>query len=81
MLNRRQFSTSVATLAAAAELSPRLFAQGGQTKDRLGFALVGLGRLSTNQLAPAFEKTERCRLAAIVTGSTSYCRMRCTKNL
>lgn len=69
MPTRRQFNTAALTLAAASQLGPRLFAQGGQTKDRLGFALVGLGRLSTNQLAPAFEKSEHCRLSGIVTGS------------
>lgn len=36
---------------------------------RLGFALAGLGKLSANQIAPAFERTQRCRLAGIVTGS------------
>jgi predicted dehydrogenase len=35
----------------------------------LGFALVGLGNLSTNQIAPALERTTNCRLAGIVTGS------------
>ncbi|KAA5540918.1 Gfo/Idh/MocA family oxidoreductase [Roseiconus nitratireducens] len=69
MPNRRKFVSSAATLAAAAQLGPRLFAQGSSTKDRLGFALVGLGRLSTDQLAPAFEKSDRCRLVGIVSGS------------
>ena len=32
-----------------------------------GFALVGLGGLSTNQIAPALQKTKFCRLAGIVT--------------
>ncbi len=36
---------------------------------RLGVALVGLGTLSTSQLAPALQRTTRCRLAAIVTGT------------
>lgn len=36
---------------------------------KLGFALVGLGNLSTHQLAPAFKNTEHCRLAGIVTGT------------
>lgn len=35
---------------------------------RLGFALVGLGGLSTHQIAPAFARTRRCRLTAVVTG-------------
>ncbi|PKD15917.1 glucose-fructose oxidoreductase [Salegentibacter salinarum] len=38
---------------------------------KLGIALVGLGRYSTNQLAPALEKTKNCRLSGIVTGSPS----------
>src|SRR5678815_5358708 len=38
---------------------------------KLGFALVGLGGLSTGQLAPALQKTKYCRLAAIVTGTPS----------
>lgn len=36
---------------------------------QLGFALVGLGNLSTNQLAPALQRTRYCRLAGIVTGT------------
>jgi predicted dehydrogenase len=35
----------------------------------LGVALAGLGSLSTNQIAPALQRTTNCRLAAIVTGS------------
>jgi predicted dehydrogenase len=42
-----------------------------QETKKLGFALVGLGSLSTNQIAPALQKTKRCRLAAIVTGTPS----------
>jgi glucose-fructose oxidoreductase len=43
----------------------------GQETDgrKLGFALVGLGSLSTNQIAPALQKTKHCRLAGIVTGT------------
>jgi predicted dehydrogenase len=36
---------------------------------KLGFALVGLGNLSTNQIAPALQKTQHCRLAGIVSGT------------
>jgi predicted dehydrogenase len=38
---------------------------------KLGFALLGLGGLSTGQLAPALQKTQFCRLAGIVTGTPS----------
>lgn len=51
------YSLSSAVRAAADE--PR----------KLGFALVGLGGLSTGQLAPALQKTQYCRLAGIVTGT------------
>jgi predicted dehydrogenase len=36
---------------------------------KLGIALVGLGKYSEGQLAPALEETQLCRLAGIVTGS------------
>lgn len=36
---------------------------------KLGIALVGLGKYSSEQLAPALQKTEHCYLAGIVTGT------------
>lgn len=66
MLSRRNFLGTAATLAAASHLAPH--AQAGEKK-KLGYALVGLGRLSTNQIAPALQKTEHCELKGIVTGS------------
>jgi glucose-fructose oxidoreductase len=36
---------------------------------RLGVALLGLGRYSTNELGPALRLTRRCHLAGVVTGS------------
>ncbi|SOD88117.1 Gfo/Idh/MocA family protein [Spirosoma fluviale] len=38
---------------------------------KLGIALVGLGGYSKNQLAPALQQTQHCRLAGIVTGTPS----------
>lgn len=35
---------------------------------KIGFAIVGLGRLSLNQILPAFANTEHCRVTALVTG-------------
>ncbi len=35
----------------------------------IGFALCGLGGLSTNQIAPALAKTRHARLAGVITGS------------
>ena len=40
-----------------------------QNKGRkLGVALLGLGRYSTNQLGPALRETKLCRLAGVITG-------------
>lgn len=68
---RRDFIKTTAIAAAAVPfagaLTPRAFAAGPDKK--LGVALVGLGNLSTNQIAPALQKTKYCRLAGIVTGT------------
>ena len=55
------FVSSLGSLVRAAEDQPR----------KLGFALVGLGGLSSGQIAPALQLTKYCRLAAIVTGTPS----------
>ncbi|MEP6603247.1 MAG: Gfo/Idh/MocA family oxidoreductase [Spartobacteria bacterium] len=38
------------------------------TGDRVGFALVGLGRLSIQQLIPAFRASKKAKLTALVSG-------------
>ena len=69
MSSRRRFLASSATLAAAAAAPAGLFARGRQ-KEKLGYALVGLGRLSTNQIAPALaDNCTKSRLAAVVSGT------------
>ena len=40
-------------------------------ENKLGVALVGLGKYSEGQLAPALTETKKCYLAGIVTGSTA----------
>lgn len=42
-----------------------------QSGRKLGVALVGLGKYSTGQLAPALQQTQLCQLAGIVTGTPS----------
>lgn len=66
---RRRFLLQSAALAAAPLITRMAHAQAPQRK--LGVALVGLGSLSTNQIAPALQKTRNCRLAGIVTGTAS----------
>jgi predicted dehydrogenase len=46
-----------------------LTARAAEPTRKLGVALVGLGNLSTNQIAPALQKTKFCRLAGIVSGT------------
>jgi predicted dehydrogenase len=46
-----------------------LTSRAAEPEKKLGFALVGLGNLSTNQIAPALQKTKHCRLTAIVSGT------------
>jgi predicted dehydrogenase len=42
--------------------------------ERVGFALVGLGRLTLNELMPAFGRTRRCRPVALVSGDPEKAR-------
>jgi predicted dehydrogenase len=67
---RRDFIKTTALAAASAPFvgasTPQAFAADPDKK--LGVALVGLGGLSTHQIAPALQHTKYCRLASIVTG-------------
>jgi predicted dehydrogenase len=56
------------TNESTAESASSTTATTGATR-KLGIALVGLGKYSEGQLAPALEKTVNCRLAGIVTGT------------
>jgi predicted dehydrogenase len=69
--SRRDFLKNT-TLAAASVPFLGAFAsslRAAEPERKLGFALVGLGNLSTHQIAPALQKTKFCRLAGIVTGT------------
>lgn len=67
---RRKLLVQAAALAVAPFISTRVTrALAAAAKPRLGFALCGLGSLSTHQLAPALQKTSNCRLAGIITGT------------
>jgi predicted dehydrogenase len=68
--NRRKFVAGAAALGVAPFISTRVTrALAASSGKKLGFALCGLGSLSTNQIAPALLKTEHCRLAGIITGT------------
>jgi predicted dehydrogenase len=69
--NRREFLKKASTAAIAAPFAGSfiLSARAADSERKLGFALAGLGSLSTNQIAPALQKTKNCRLAGIITGT------------
>ncbi len=68
--SRRDFLATVSTAVAAGMTQGGYFSAANAAEDKkLGVALVGLGSLSTNQIAPALPLTKHCRLAAIVTGT------------
>ncbi len=70
MSTRRKFMLQAAALAAAPFISTsRTRARAAADRKKVGFALCGLGSLSTYQLAPALQKTAYCRLAGIITGT------------
>jgi predicted dehydrogenase len=70
MTARRRFLAQSAALAAVPFISTRSTrARAAASKPRLGFALCGLGELSEHQIAPALLKTQRCRLAGLITDS------------
>jgi predicted dehydrogenase len=70
MTSRRSFMSGSAALAALPFISTRVTrALAAASRRKLGFALCGLGSLSTRQIAPALQKTANCRLAGIITGT------------
>ncbi len=66
--NRRNFLSTTATIGAATTLGVHT-SLGADSKSTVNFALVGLGSLSTHQLAPALQKTKHAKLVGIVTGT------------
>jgi predicted dehydrogenase len=65
--SRRDFLRTLSLGVGATLLAPSAFALPPERK--LGVALVGLGKYSTGQLAPALQQTKLCQLVGIVTGS------------
>jgi len=76
---RRGFIRMAAGLGAAASAAPllelgrRLGAEEPAPR-KLGFALVGLGKLAGEQIAPAFKNSRLCRLAGLVSGHPDKAR-------
>src|ERR1041385_5826572 len=68
--SRREFLKTSTLAAASLPFLGALtaHAQTAPPTKKLGFALAGLGSLSTHQIAPAFQKTNFCKLTGIITG-------------
>ena len=72
LLSRRDFlrNLSLGTIALATGVKINAQESLAQNKGRkLGIALLGLGKYSTGQLAPALLQTRLCYLAGVVTDS------------
>ena len=67
LFSRRHFLKAATLVAAGLPFATTTFA--AEPKKKIGFALCGLGTLSTYQLAPALQHTEFARLAGIITGT------------
>src|SRR5262245_60730555 len=65
--SRRTLLTGAATVSAALALPRRLRAAPPAPR-RIGFALVGIGKLTQTQLIPALRATRVARLTALVSG-------------
>src|SRR5437867_16469 len=72
-LNRRQLLTTAGGIAIAAAL-PRIARAQSQPAKRVGYALVGLGRLTLGQLMPAFAQCQFSRPVALVSGHPDKAR-------
>ena len=68
MTTRRRFLKTAAGMGAAAWAAPLIGGAAEPPARKIGIALVGLGRLSEGQLAPALQKTSLCRLTGLVSG-------------
>ena len=67
-LSRRRFIGGAAAAASLLMLPRRSLGQGAAPAKKLGVALLGLGRYSKYELAPALLETRHCRLSGVVTG-------------
>jgi predicted dehydrogenase len=68
MTPRRTFIAQAAAIAAAPFISTSVTrALAAASSRKLGYAICGLGGLSSQQIAPALQKTANCRLTAVIT--------------
>jgi predicted dehydrogenase len=71
---RRKFLKSIGQVTAAGIVLPAIpfeLSASDKAKEKVGFALVGLGNYSASMLGPALKEASNCYLAGIVTGTPS----------
>ena len=68
MNTRRQFIASASFAFAAAAVAQEQKKEEKKEEKKVGFAFIGIGSLTRNQLLPAIQKCKTARLAALVTG-------------
>jgi predicted dehydrogenase len=72
MTGRRTFLTQATAIAAGTLINSSLTGVlAAEPRKKLGFALCGLGNLSSHQIAPALQKTQHCRLAGLITDTAA----------
>lgn len=69
-----------ATLAGAAKAQPKAKETAMPDSEKIGFAIVGLGKLSLTQLIPALRKTKTAKLVAVVSGHPDKARRVAAEN-
>src|ERR1051325_6013610 len=69
--SRRDFIKTTSLAAASLPFIGAIssLAEAVNPSRQIGFALCGLGNLSTHQLAPALQSTKFCKLTGIITGT------------
>lgn len=79
-LNRRTMliGLGVASAGAAALAAPRLL--GTRRKEKIGYAIVGLGAYGLGRIIPEFANTRQSRLAAVVSGDSDKARRVATEH-
>ncbi|MCE6991276.1 Gfo/Idh/MocA family protein [Dyadobacter sp. CY323] len=65
----QQFGQVAIAVPGLSLLSDQVLGLAGNQDKKLGIALIGLGQYSEEQLAPALQETQSCKLVAIVTGT------------
>jgi predicted dehydrogenase len=73
--SRRALLAGGAAASAALALPRRLRGAGPPPVRRIGFALVGIGKLTQKQLIPALRNTKIAKLAALVSGSADKAKV------